>query len=390
MIRAALELVHLTYLLGSPADPEAVRALEDALLKLGPENGHLQAWALAGLAHTLAFAGEPDKQKMYANQAVAMARSLDDPDLLSYALLGVFLSLMAPDDAEQRLEIATEKLDLAKKANSTDRLVDAFFWRAFCLYELGSVVEADKEIASWSLVAQELRHSLHLSLVMTVRAMRASMSGRLDEGERLAQEAMATARGLQTENSAGIFGLQMFALRREQGRLKELEGAIRFFVQQQTLAGTWRPGLAVIYSELGHKAEARDLFEALAQHDFVDLPRDALWMGTLTYLVDVCTYLEDEVRADLLYRILLPFDGRNVVISTAVACYGAISRYLGALATTLRRWGDAERHFEDATATNTRMGAVPWLAHTQHQYGKMLLARNRTGDRDKAVALLDQ
>ena len=244
------------------------------------------------------------------------------------------------------------------------------FWRAFCLFEVGSVVEADKEVDSWSLIAQELKHSLHISLVMTVRAMRAFMGGRFEESERLAQEAVATAQGLQTENSAGIFGLQMFALRREQGRLKELEGAIRFFVQQQTLAGTWRPGLAVIYSELGYKAEACDLFETLAQHDFMDLPRDSLWMGTLTYLVDVCTYLEDEVRADLLYRILLPFDGRNVVVSAAVACYGAISRYLGALAATLRRWSEAAHRFEDAMAMNARMGAAPWLAHTQHQYGE--------------------
>jgi predicted ATPase/class 3 adenylate cyclase len=389
MIRVALELVHLTYLLGAVADPEAIRILELALPRLGANDSHLKARALAGLAHILAFSEKPDKQKMYADQAVAIARRLNDPDLLSYALLGMYFTLMAPDHAEQRLAIATEMLDLGKRANSTDRLVDALFWRAFCLFEVGSVVEADKEVDSWSLIAQELKHSLHISLVMTVRAMRAFMGGRFEESERLAQEAVATAQGLQTENTAGIFGLQMFALRREQGRLKELEGAIRFFVQQQTLAGTWRPGLAVIYSELGYKAEACDLFETLAQHDFMDLPRDSLWMGTLTYLVDVCTYLEDEVRADLLYRILLPFDGRNVVVSAAVACYGAISRYLGALAATLRRWSEAAHHFEDAMAMNARMGAAPWLAHTQHQYGEMLLARNQEGDRDKALDLFE-
>jgi tetratricopeptide (TPR) repeat protein len=180
----------------------------------------------------------------------------------------------------------------------------------------------------------------------------------------------------------------MFTLRREQGRLRELEAAVRFFVQQQTAAAAWRPALALIYSELGRTPDARAEFENLAQHDFADLPRDSLWMGTMTYLADVCTFLGDRARADTLYRILFPFAGRNVVIGLAV-CYGALSRYLGALATTLERWDEAARHFEDALAMNARMDARPWLAHTQEQYATMLLARHQSGDRDKAAALLD-
>ena len=100
----------------------------------------------------------------------------------------------------------------------------------------------------------------------------------------------------------------------QQGRLKEVEPAVRLFVQQHSAAAAWRPGLAVIYSELGRTADARAEFENLAQHDFADLPRDAVWMGTMTYLVDVCTFLGDHARAESVYRILLPFAGRNVVV----------------------------------------------------------------------------
>ena len=38
---------------------------------------------------------------------------------------------------------------------------------------------------------------------------------------------------------------------------------------------------------------------------------------------------------------------------------------------------------------NARMGALPWLAHTQHRYGLMLIQRNQSGDRDKAITQLD-
>jgi tetratricopeptide (TPR) repeat protein len=145
----------------------------------------------------------------------------------------------------------------------------------------------------------------------------------------------------------------------------------------------------VIYSELGLTDDARKEFEDLAQGDFADLPPDVAWLGTMTYLVDVCTFLQDRARAAALYRILKPFDGANVVVGSGIACHGALSRYLGALATVLERWDDATRHFEDALAMNARMDARPWLAHTQAQYAAMLLARGDSGDRDKAAAMLE-
>jgi DNA-binding CsgD family transcriptional regulator len=44
---------------------------------------------------------------------------------------------------------------------------------------------------------------------------------------------------------------------------------------------------------------------------------------------------------------------------------------------------------KDALALNARMGARPWLSHTQYDYATMLLARGQVGDREKAVALLN-
>ena len=181
----------------------------------------------------------------------------------------------------------------------------------------------------------------------------------------------------------------MFALSRERGKLKELEPLVRMFLKDNSLADTWRPGLAVIYAELGRADEARLAFESLAADDFGDLPHDSLWMGTMTYLVDICVFLGDKARAAILYRLLVPFDGRNVTIAYAAVCYGAISRYLGMLSTTLGKWDDGARHFEDALAMNARMEAWPWLAHTQFQYAKMLLVRARPIDRERAFALLD-
>ena len=130
------------------------------------------------------------------------------------------------------------------------------------------------------------------------RATSGRNAGRFEDSERLAQQALTIGQRVQTETASGIFGQQMFALRRQQGRLKEVEPVVRMFVQQNSAAAAWRPGLAVIYSELGLTDDARKEFEDLAQHDFADLPRDVAWLGTMTYLVDVCTFLQDRARAD--------------------------------------------------------------------------------------------
>jgi uncharacterized protein HemY len=86
--------------------------------------------------------------------------------------------------------------------------------------------------------------------------------------------------------------------------------------------------------------------------------------------------------------MMLPYKSINVLMGVGAACYGSASRYLGALATTMERWDEAEQHLDDALTMNRRMGARPWLAHTQYQYARMLLSRDRLGDSEKAVALL--
>jgi tetratricopeptide (TPR) repeat protein len=322
-----------------------------------------------------------------------MARRLDKPELLAEGLVAALAAFQGPEHAEQRLAYATELLRLADAPDAQlmrryERLINyGQFWLLYSFLELGDMPATDAAIDAFGRWCERAQEPLGTSLHIGFRAMRALMRGHFTDSERLTQEASAIGQRVQTENAAGFFALQMFSLRREQGRLKELEPVVRYFVQQNTAAAAWRPGLALIYGELGRRPEALEQFEHLAQHDFADLPRDGLWMASMLYLTDVCTFLEDRARAATLYQLLLPYAGRNAVIGIAAACYGALSRYLGALATTLERWHEAEQHFEDAMAMNARMGARPWLAHTQYQYATMLLLAGRSGDRNRAAEL---
>jgi DNA-binding CsgD family transcriptional regulator len=246
----------------------------------------------------------------------------------------------------------------------------------------------DADIEAKERLAEALRSPDKLFMVTSWRAMRAVLEGRFVEGERLAQQAQEWGQRLQAYGVDGAFGIQMFTIRRAQGRLREIAPVLRLLVQREAEASTWRLGLAVLYSELDMQAETRAEFERLAEDNFSALPLDALWLGSMSFLADVCAYLGDAARAAVLYTLLRPYAGHTITVSSAVACYGAASRYLGLLAATMTRWEDATQHFEDALEMNARMNARPWLAYTQYQYADMLLSRQQRGDRYKAASLL--
>jgi DNA-binding CsgD family transcriptional regulator/tetratricopeptide (TPR) repeat protein len=368
----------------------AVSLLEEALGGLSDQDSALRAQLLGSLARTLAFVASPEQAAAIGQQAVAMARRIGDPAVLAHTLRDSIFFLLwgQPDKIQERIASMTEMMHLAQKAGAGNLLCEAHAYRMFDWLELGDLPRVDADIAAKERLAEALRSPEKLFMVTAWRAMRAILEGRFVEGERLAQQAEEWGQRLQAYGVAGVFGIQMFTIRRAQGRLREIAPALRLLVQREAEASTWRPGLAVVYSELDMQVEARAEFEHLAKDNFSTLPRDALWLGSLSFLADVCTYLGDAARAAVLYELLRPYAGQTITVSSAVACYGAASRYLGVLAATMAKWEDAAQHFEDALEMNARMNARPWLAYTQYHYADMLVSRQQRGDRHKAASLL--
>src|SRR5207244_2144391 len=189
------------------------------------------------------------------------------------------------------------------------------------------------------------------------------------------------SRLLTGRDASGVHGIQMFSLRREQGRLAELAPVARMLAGSGSAA--WRPGLAALLAELGMAAEAqRELTRASEEE--LELHRRSLWLAALSFLTDATAALGDVLAAERLYPQLEPHAGSSIVVGHLVACYGAADRYLGMLATVLGEWDRAEAHFESALALNRRLGARTWEAHTTYEHARMHLARG--GARDKARA----
>ena len=158
--------------------------------------------------------------------------------------------------------------------------------------------------------------------------------GNLAEAEAMAERSHEWGRLLTGRDASGTHGIQMFGIRREQGRLAELAPAVRILAGQVDREGPWRPGLVAVLAELGMEREARRELSSLAAEG-IDGFRTSLWLATLTYLTDACAAVGDEAMAAIVYPELEPLAGTNVMIGHLVACYGAADRYLGMLAATL-------------------------------------------------------
>ena len=220
------------------------------------------------------------------------------------------------------------------------------------------------------------------------RCTRAQLDGDFERAEQLAQEALAIGQRGEAENATHVFAQSMFNIRREQGRLAEVEEAVRGFVSLYPAVPAWRCALGLLLVEVGREAEARVQVETLGDRGFGALPRDANWLIAVTLLAEVCARLGDVPRARQLYEPLLPYAGRNVVVGRATACNGSASRLLGMLAATFGDFAQAERHFRDALAMNAAMGARPLVARTQLGWAEALLARAEGDDVPRARALL--
>ena len=92
----------------------------------------------------------------------------------------------------------------------------------------------------------------------------------------------------------GVYGIQMFAIRREQGRLAEVAPVIKRLLDADPTQPAWKPGFALIASDLGFRQPAQRLLDELAASGFV-FPLDAKHSMTLAYLAEVCVALEDRV-----------------------------------------------------------------------------------------------
>jgi DNA-binding CsgD family transcriptional regulator/tetratricopeptide (TPR) repeat protein len=368
-------------------DEGEVELLEEAAAALPDDDSELRGAVLSGLARALANRGEHERGSIVRRNAIAMVRRLGDRRGLAT------IRTWAPwtrgtSSLEEILSELNEAVALAEELGDAEIQIEAMEWQVWALIALGDLEGARRCLERALALATTMRQPFMLHVAEHYSSAIALCEGRLAEAEAAAERSREWSRPMMTgRDASGVYGVQMFGVRREQGRLAELAPVVRVLAAEGRGTSAWQPGLAAVLAELGMEDEARRQLARVASAG-LDSLRESLWLASLTYLTDASSAVGDSEMAALVYPELQAHAGSNVVVGYGVACYGSSDRYLGMLAATLGDWERAEDHFEAALELNRRMGARTWLAHTAYEYGRLLLARGGPDAPSRAAPFL--
>jgi tetratricopeptide (TPR) repeat protein len=371
-------------------DRHLLQLLEDALAALPETDSELRVRVAARLAGgpLQDMQAAETRRAMLSLEAVETARRLGDAPTLAYALDGRCVAIWGPQETvEERHAVTSELVEVAEAAGDKELMYDGHMFRFAVAVEVGDMSAAYTELEAQTRLAEELRQPAQLWFEAVLRTTLATFEGRFAEAEELLHE--AAKRG---ERAAGLIAdvyqiVQLWALRREQGRLAEIERQLTDASRRFGMYEVLRCIRAHVGAELGNEASARAELQALAADGLSALPRNDDWIFEVCLLADANRLLNDVIDPGLVYELLLPFTDRNAFTPPG-ACIGSVARLLGIVAGCMGQWDDADRHFERAFERNSTMGARPWAARTACDWAEMLVHRGRTDDRERAEELL--
>jgi len=353
---ARAALLHAGFEEAPPLDPTRVRLLEWALRLLPPGDHPLRARLLARLAMALLHGDDTGRRARLAGEAHAMAQRLGHEETLGHVLLCVRASAWAPDNLAQRLALDRELRATAERLDDPLLLHDACANLVNDLLESGDLDGVDATLATHRTLARAARQPFFDWYVEHFQVMRALMVGALADAEAGLERAFALGRRSDPQMAPQWYGVQLYGLRRAQGRLAELRPLLVDLIRGAPTPA-WRVALAAADLAAGDVRAARAALPLLATPRGLAFPRDHAWLAGTSGLAELCARLDAREEAAAVHEALIPFAGRHVVVGIGMLHLGSVERFLGETATTLGHFDEAEHRLARALAEDRRLGA---------------------------------
>jgi hypothetical protein len=367
-------------------DPERVAALRAAVAAAGPEPTAVRARLLASLATEVHFEGDESRLDLIG-EALEVARKTGDPATLAEALTSGCLAVWGSSSQDKQGPWAVELSELTGQL--TDRTLQfhasaAVFYSSVAAGDMG---RADAALDDCQRIAEDLGQPTLRWRVTHLQTQRAMIDGRFPDVERWSEE------GLRLGDASGqpdsfLYANGPLAITRLLEERREEGLSLVAAVVEQAPRAVYRGVHAWALAETGRNEEAREIIERLREPGgFGGVPHDHHRPVTLCFLSRACGVLGDIAIAAELYEALQPF--QSLVNGLTIWC-GPSTHELGVLATTLRRYEDAEAHFADAIERQDRIGARGTVLHTRLALARMLRRRKGSGDAERARSVLGE
>lgn len=363
-------------------DEERVAMVESALDALGTGDAATRARLLGQLALLLSYDADHSARRAAADEALSLARNSGDEAATMDVLLLRNYPMSVPEVFDQLYAEALEAEVLAGRVGNVSHRQVAALFHMYAAMQAGTFSEVAACVEVVEEVAEQTGLPTYRWSAALYRAVWMLTTGDAEGAERLAGEALELSQQTGQPDAMSIYGAQLVGIRWHQGRLSEIADLIAGVAESNPTIRTFRAGLARTYIESGREDEARHVLEAEARSGF-DHPDDRLILTYLCQCAEAAVWLDDRTSAARLYERLAPWP--QYVGSTGVSHYGFVAHYLGALATVLGHYEDAEAHLAWALSAHESIPAPFFAARTNLEWAKMLRARRGPGDLDGAA-----
>jgi hypothetical protein len=361
-------------------DEQLVPLLERALAALDPGDSTLRAALLGRLAGALRDEWSMDRRTALSSEAVAVARRVGDQRTLLDALICHLAAAMGPDSMAEMAEHRREIRELRESWHENLLIIATAFGEDWSL--------AKADVEDFGQRARKLRQPILEFYYAVMHATLGLLEGRLEDTERVLQAARYHGDRVGSWESQYSCRLPIIALRREQDRLGEVVDDTHRLAADH-VGYRLLPALAAyVDAATGRMVEARRQLDELAVGGFAFLPRDHGWLFGMTYLGETALLIGDVQRAAEIERLLAPYAHRMGFGSGEVSS-GPVDRVRGLLAAFAGRHDEGLVLLENAERDAERKGARLWAVRSSVERARVLVQRDRPGDRAMARGLVE-
>jgi hypothetical protein len=319
-------------------DIELVRTLERLLASPVPDDAQRVTLLYLLVRETYGVPGNTGRE--LAEQAVAVARSLGDPQVLGLALSAAVEVTVADDEPQLRRERSDELLRLAQSHGFVlfEAIARTGLNSVACT--LNDAAEAERQLQAQLALGERYQLGQLQDVTAMCQGMLATVRGRFDEATAvyLATSRAMASRGSFEADTIGLLGIALTQL----GQPERLPGLIPQLEQLLPSYGPFvRDVVALAHARCGDVERARAV---RAAHPPVPPRQDFFTVLFTTVRAAAAAAVGDREDAAALYPALLPYDDRFAGASTAAYTLCPVATVLADCAELLGDPVAARRH----------------------------------------------
>jgi class 3 adenylate cyclase/tetratricopeptide (TPR) repeat protein len=363
-------------------DEERVAALDAAILGVGPAPTSERALLLSSLAGELEYASPYEDRRVLIDEAVDIARGLDDQLTLGTVLNRFAVSFSVPHTLEERQETTAEARAIAEELGD----LTTKFWAACAevqvAMQVGNRVDLDDSIQRLIAAGEESGRPSYRWVASNLTCTALSTEGKAAEMEQQAEANLVVGTDADEPDAFDYYAAAIMAARWYQGRGMEVAEQMRETAARDVEVSAYPAALAVFLVEANLLDEAQLLFDAAKEVDF-QLRVNNVWSTSIAAWGAVAEQLGDRDAAENLRDQLTPFAGQ--IIGNRGFTGWSVSGVLGRLESLLGNVDAAEEHFAAAEALVDRIGAHYIASFDDLGRARMHQRHGRPEDAEKAV-----